>query len=100
MVEKIATETIRQQIMACLENHPMNAIEISQSVGIMEKEVYDHLEHIALSLAVHDRKLFIHPSKCLKCGFSFEKRTRLKRPGRCPRCRGTHIQSPTYEILG
>lgn len=86
--------------MACLETGPMNAIDISQSVGIMEKEVYGHLEHIARSLVVHDRKLFIQPSRCLKCGFTFEKRTRFTRPGRCPRCRGTHIQRPAYEILG
>lgn len=85
--------------MACLETGPMDAIDISQSVGIMEKEVYGHLEHIARSLHGHTRKLGIYPARCLTCDFSFEKRTRFTRPGRCPRCRGNRIKRPAYEIL-
>jgi len=76
----------------------MNAIDISQHVGITEKEVYEHLPHIARSIAVQGKNLVIHPSVCLKCGFKFENRTRFTRPGRCPECKGTRIRRPAYEI--
>ena len=97
MVEKIAEETIRRQIISCLGSGPMNAIEISQDIGIMEKEVYGHLNHIDRSMAAQGKRLVIHPSRCLKCGFIFEKRERFTRPGRCPQCRGTRIKRPEYE---
>ena len=98
MVEKIEGETIRQRIISCLGRSPMNAIEISQDVGIMEKEVYGHLNHIDRSMAAQGKRLVIHPSRCLKCGFIFEKRERFTRPGRCPQCRATRIKRPEYEI--
>ncbi len=91
-------ETIRQQIIECLSNHAMRAIDISQALGIMEKEVYNHLPHIARSVAKSSKKLIIHPSECLKCGYVFKDRKRFTRPGRCPECKGSHIQRPYYEI--
>ena len=99
MVEKIEEGTIRRQIISCLGSGPLNAIEISQDVGIMEKEVYGHLSHIVRSLTSQGKRLVIHPSRCLKCGFIFEKRERFTRPGRCPQCRATRIKRPEYEIL-
>ncbi|MBW1901121.1 MAG: transcriptional regulator [Deltaproteobacteria bacterium] len=91
-------ETIRQRIIACLSEVSMNAIDISQDLGIMEKEVYEHLPHIARSVASQGKSLVIHPSMCLKCGFVFENRKRFTRPGRCPQCRETRIRRPAYEI--
>ncbi len=98
MVERIESDTIRHQIISCLNNGPMNVIEISQDIGIMEKEVYEHLEHISLSMKARSKDLTIHPSRCLNCGFIFENRKRFKRPGRCPECKGTRITKPLYEI--
>jgi predicted Zn-ribbon and HTH transcriptional regulator len=91
-------QTVRHQIIECLKNGAMNAGDISQHVGIMEKEVYEHLPHIARSIAAQGKKLVIHPSMCLKCKFIFEDRTRFTRPGRCPKCKGTRISMPAYEI--
>lgn len=98
MGEKIAKETIRRQIIACLSKGPLNAIDISQDLGIMEKEVYEHLPHIARSAEAQRKSLVIHPSMCLKCGFIFEHRKRFTRPGRCPKCKDTRIRRPFYEI--
>ena len=91
-------KTIRQQIMERLEDGPRTGIEISQMLGIREKEVYEHLPHVAQSVLAQGRKLIIHPSECLKCGYIFKDRTRFTRPSRCPKCRETHIQRPAYEI--
>lgn len=91
-------KTVRKQIIDLLNEDAMSAIEISQELGIREKEVYEHLPHIARSVEAQGKKLIIIPSRCLKCGYVFEDRKRFTRPGRCPRCRETLIQRPTYEI--
>ena len=92
-------ETIRQQMIVLLTEKAMSARELSQSLGIREKEVYDHLPHIARSIAVQRQKLIIQPAQCLKCGYVFKDRKRFTRPGRCPRCKKTHLDEPRYRIL-
>lgn len=91
-------ETIRQQMIDLLSKEAMSAIELSQELRIAEKEVYAHLPHIARSVAMQGEKLIIQPSRCLKCGYVFEKRKRFTRPGHCPRCKATYIQRPAYRI--
>ena len=91
-------KTIRQQIIELLTESQMDARDLSRAVGIKEKEVYEHLAHIARSLAARGAELTIHPSECLKCGYVFRNRKRFTRPGRCPRCRESHLTSPVYRI--
>jgi predicted Zn-ribbon and HTH transcriptional regulator len=91
-------QTIRQQIIKLLTEEQMDARDLSREVGIKEKEVYDHLNHIARSLAAKGRRLNIRPCECLKCGFVFKDRKRFTRPGRCPRCRDSHIINPSFKI--
>ena len=90
--------TIRQRIIELLEGEELGAREISQTVRISEKEVYEHLDHVARSLKGQGRKLILQPSECLSCGYIFRDRKRLTPPGRCPQCRATHIQPPQYRI--
>ena len=91
-------ETIRQQMIALLIEGEMSARELSQAMSIREKEVYEHLPHIARSLAVQNKKLIIEPAHCLSCGYIFEDRKRFTRPGRCPHCKKSHLDVPTYRI--
>ena len=90
--------TIRQKIISLLIDEQMNAREISGEVGVSEKEVYAHLSHIARSVASQDKKIVITPANCLTCGFVFADRKRFTRPGRCPQCKKSHIQSPRFRI--
>lgn len=90
--------TIRQAIMAVLEGGPLSARELSARVGIAEKEVIDHLEHIRLAGRQHRRTLHLLPATCQNCGFQFSKRQRLKKPGKCPVCRSEHIEAPRYAL--
>ena len=90
--------TLRQQIIELLSAGEMDARDLSQGVGIKEKEVYEHLVHIARSLAAQGSKLTIRASQCLQCGYVFKDRRRFTRPGRCPRCRESHLTSPFYHI--
>ena len=91
-------KTIRQQIIELLTDAEMDARELSREVGVKEKEVYEHLAHIARSLAAKGSKLAIRASECLNCGFVFKDRRRFTRPGRCPQCKKSHIQSPRFRI--
>ncbi|MFZ5765511.1 MAG: transcriptional regulator [Thermodesulfobacteriota bacterium] len=92
--------TVRQRIIALLTEREMNAGEISREASIREREVYDHLQHIARSLAAAGAKMVVSPYACLTCGYLFSGRHRLSRPGRCPRCRNSHIRMATYRIEG
>lgn len=91
-----ATETIRREILAAIEQGPLSARDISGTVGISEKDVAGHLEHIRASLHRAGRALAVHPAECLRCGFLFEKRSRLTTPGRCPVCRSESVQPPLF----
>jgi transcriptional regulator len=89
--------TIRQSIAFVLKNREMTAKEISQAVGVREKEVYEHLAHIARSKSLEGK--FIHlPSNCMNCGFVFKKRDRLTPPGKCFICRSEAITPPRFAV--
>jgi hypothetical protein len=90
--------TIRQQLIALLENHEMSAREISRELHISEKEVFSHLQHIRKSVKALKKKLVVEPFECLQCGYVFKDRQRLSPPGRCPRCKHSRIKTATYRI--
>ena len=91
-------ETIRRRIISILEGQTLSAKEISGSVSIPEKEVYEHLEHIQKTVNTRDAYLVITPAECAKCGFVFRKREQLKKPGKCPVCRSEFIHEPLFLI--
>ena len=91
-------KTVRKAIIALLREEELDALELSQILSIREKEVYEHLPHIARTLAAAGEKLIVTPYRCLNCGYTFRERSRLNRPGRCPHCREGHIQMARYRI--
>ncbi len=91
-------QTLRQQIMSLLSSDELTVRDLSQAVSITDKEVMNHLGHIGRSVRKQGKRLFETPYKCLSCGFIFEKRTRFTKPGRCPECKNSHIQSACYHI--
>ena len=91
-------ETIRREILSLLKANELSAKAISAEVGISEKEVYEHLDHIRKSIGKGERGFIIKPAVCRKCGFLFRKRDRLKKPGRCPVCRSETIDEPLFSI--
>jgi len=85
-------------MIVLLSEKQMSARELSQTMGIREKEVYTHLSHIHRSVAAREKRLTIIPSQCNTCGFVFKNRRRFTRPGRCPLCKGEQIRNPMYRI--
>ena len=90
--------TIRQKIISLLIDGELSAREISGQVGISEKEVTEHFVHIARSVASQNKRVVISPADCQTCGYVFEDRKRFTRPGRCPRCKKSHVRSPRFRI--
>ena len=91
-------DTVRQEIIAALLEGPCSARELSSAVGISEREVPAHLEHIRKSITSSEQRLTVIPAECKKCGFVFSKREKLKRPGKCPVCKGESIREPRFMI--
>jgi hypothetical protein len=91
-------ETIRQKIISVLEGKTLSAKDISADVRVSEKEIYEHLEHIQMTTNKSKHNFIVTPAACKKCGFIFRKRDKLKKPGKCPVCRGELIQEPLFSI--
>jgi predicted Zn-ribbon and HTH transcriptional regulator len=90
--------TLRQEILMHLSQGSLSARDLSGLLGIPEKEVLPHLEHLRHSLRRSSVSLVIEPAQCLGCGYEFTKRTRLSRPSACPRCRAQHIEAPRFRL--
>lgn len=91
--------TLRQQIIDLLSEEKLNARDLSQMLSITEKEVYEHLDHIAKSVAQKGKKLVVSPCRCLSCSYEFESRKRFNKPGRCPQCKKGHISMAEFRIV-
>jgi len=83
---------------ALLEVQTMGARDLSQELGIREKDVCTHLEHIQRSVSRQGKRFEMTPCQCLSCGYVFKDRSRVGKPGRCPKCRQSHIQGATFHI--
>ncbi len=84
--------------MAILETGIVSAKDISSEVRLPEKEVYEHLDHIRKTLSKKEYHLDVTPAECSKCGFAFSKREKLKKPGKCPVCKGELITEPLFSL--
>jgi transcriptional regulator len=89
--------TIRQAIRELLQEQAFSALELSQRLSLPEKEIYEHLQHVAQAPGAGFRFQLI-PAVCRKCGFTFSKRERLTVPSRCPICRQQSIKRPRFAI--
>ncbi len=91
-------ETLRQKITSAIKGKTLSVREISATVRASEKEIYNHLSHIQKTIDTSSLTFIVSPAECRKCGFTFTKRAKLKRPGKCPLCRGETILGPFFSI--
>ncbi len=90
--------TARQAIKELLAEEPRSSLELSQLLSLPEKEVLDHLGHIARAQG-EDYRFQIIPAVCKHCGFVFKKRGRLSVPSRCPICHHESISRPRFALV-
>lgn len=84
-------ETVRHEILDLLSGRVMTIAEISRTLGMAERDLYEHLDNL-----VRFKSLEILPARCLQCGFVFSKREKVKKPGKCPKCKSTRIKPPSF----
>lgn len=93
------TATVRTRIREALaDGHSVTLKELSGLVGVSERDLPGHLEHLAKSVEADGRTLVLEPARCIACGFTFEGRQRFTRPGKCPDCRGSRISPPRVHL--
>jgi predicted Zn-ribbon and HTH transcriptional regulator len=90
--------TIPTLIRQALSAESKTARDLSSELGVSEREVLRHLEHLERTLKESGAKLIIDPPACLACGFVFRKRGRLDRPSRCPVCRSERLSSARFRV--
>ncbi len=90
--------TPRQAMKELLAEQPRSSLELSQLLSLSEKEVLDHLAHLARAPGP-DYKFQITPAVCRNCGFAFRKRDRLTTPSRCPICQHESIRRPRFALV-
>ncbi|MFP4033614.1 MAG: transcriptional regulator [Desulfococcaceae bacterium] len=90
--------TIRQRMIDLMEAEARDIRELSQLLHIREREVMDHLEHIARTVAARNQKLEVTAPVCSACGHTFRDRKRLKPPSRCPECKNERVEAPLYRV--
>jgi len=93
------TTTIRESLAQVLKREECTALDLSKAVGIPERDVADHLQHLEKSLRARGQRLERRPSRCLECDFEFTKRRRMNRPSACPRCRSRRLSLPRFRVI-
>lgn len=93
-------DTFRQSLVNCLEasGRALSYKELSAMLGISEKDLPKHMEHVAKSLRSQGRQLIVLPAACIACGYTFEKRKKLTQPSRCPHCKSERIDPPLFKL--
>jgi transcriptional regulator len=90
--------TVRAELKQVLHEAAFTCRDLSARVGISEKDVAGHLEHLARSVRASGERLEVEPARCLGCGYTFTDRTRFSKPSRCPRCKAERIAAARYRI--
>ena len=91
--------TLREKLHAALLEGPVTLRDLSQIVGLKEREIIDHLEHVRRSARRSGERFVIEPAACVACGMSFEDRRRFTKPSRCPRCKSERIRAPRFHLV-
>jgi len=88
--------TRREEITTLLEKEPLSAHELALRFEALPQDIVEDLEHIKKS--IKPKKLVVIPAKCEDCGFVFKEREKIKKPSKCPKCRGERIFAPLFKI--
>jgi predicted Zn-ribbon and HTH transcriptional regulator len=78
---------------------PASITQLARELEMKPKDLLDDIEHIKRSLKHESGHLLVTPAVCNKCDFTFGE-DKLRKPGKCPACRGTWISEPLLEIDG
>ncbi len=90
---KERSHTVLQALRELLAQDAVALVTLSRELSLPEKEVTGYLNELQKL-----GKLTIYPAKCIKCGYRFTNRTKVHKPSKCPKCKGTYILAPKYKL--
>ena len=88
---------LRKDLIDLLLDNPMPVNDICRHVKAHPKTIESDLEHLFKSLKHTDYVEEVIPAECRKCGFKFGS-NKLRKPSRCPDCKGTWLLEPQIVI--
>lgn len=96
-----ARDTLREALLTAREARALvTARDLSVAASIPEKEVPEHLEHLARSLTREGWRLEVEAATCLACGYVFRDRQRWSVPSACPECRSERVKPQGFRVAG
>ncbi|MFX0070268.1 MAG: transcriptional regulator [Candidatus Hermodarchaeota archaeon] len=96
-------ETRRQKIITFIKEMG-NPIDLKRILKEFEyrnkKTLINDVLSIAKTIRNEGKKLVVYPASCVACGYVFrQKKSDLKIPSKCPKCREQRIDWPSIQIV-
>jgi len=88
--------TRRQQIIEILQQNKQSAQQLANYFQCELREIIEDLQHIEKS--IKPKKLKSTPACCKSCNFVFKERSKISKPGKCPRCKSEWIEAQMFFI--
>lgn len=88
----------RKDLVELLLDRPMTLEALAELLQLSPRELEDDLRHLEKSLRHAPYRLEVLPAHCRQCGFHF-RADKLRKPGKCPKCKGTWIEPPRVLVL-
>lgn len=89
------SQTTREELASFLESAPYSAKQLAVLLRMKISDTIHHLEHIQRS---YGKAFVIDPAYCNACEFTFNKRSKLSCPSKCPECRNQRVDGPWLSI--
>lgn len=87
----------RKDLIPMLLGQPRSVSELAHLLDEAPKDVEEDLRHFLKSLKHTPYHAVIEAAMCRHCGFVFH-HDKLRKPGKCPQCKGTWISEPRIGI--
>jgi predicted Zn-ribbon and HTH transcriptional regulator len=87
----------RKALLEMLLHKPMSVTELARLLQESPAQIEHDLQHLLRSLKRSRYHAAIVAARCRKCDFVFH-RSKLRKPGKCPRCHGTWIEEPRIGV--
>jgi len=88
--------TVRRQIGDMLKQ-PRTISSIAHELKLTREDVEDHVKHLLKTAKAEDQAVNVEPARCRSCSYVFDE-TKLTKPGKCPKCKGTRLYEPLIQI--
>ena len=90
--------TRREDIIELLKEEEMTSQQLAYHFQTKKKTILSDLKHIRKSLKSKNLELVMKTPVCRQCGFQFRLDS-VKEPSKCPKCKSTWIEPPTYKVI-